>query len=166
MNDKRSPFAAILIALSFLIAFLGCQKADISLPVKQYPGVEAELLKYFERFEKEGKARGVDVDLTAAGITSRIGQTTVTDWVGQCNLHSDSPNEVIISDNFWHIASDLQKEKIVFHELGHCFLNRGHRDDSFPDGRCKSIMRTGSGSCIDFYYQQYRDYYLDELFER
>jgi len=83
MNYTRSPFAAMLIAFSLLIVFLGCQKTDVSLPVKQYSGVEDKMVKYFERFEQEGKARGVDVDLEAAGIISRIGQTTVSDWVGQ-----------------------------------------------------------------------------------
>jgi hypothetical protein len=57
------------------------------------------------------------------------------------------------------------KEYIVFHELGHCVLNRPHTEDSFSNGVCSSIMRSGNGGCYDYYNRFTRQYYVDELFE-
>ena len=76
----------------------------------------------------------------------------------------NEPNHVIIDANFWTAASDNSKEMIIFHELGHCFLERGHNDDKKSDGTCASIMRSGRGGCIDFYTKSNKAEYLDELY--
>jgi len=59
----------------------------------------------------------------------------------------------------------LIKELIVFHELGHCFLQRGHREDALPNGACVSIMRSGIEDCLDNYTSETRSFYIDELFD-
>jgi hypothetical protein len=53
---------------------------------------------------------------------------------------------------------------VVFHELGHCYLGRGHSEETHPNGVCKSIMRSGNGGCFDNYNSTTREAYLDELF--
>lgn len=63
--------------------------------------------------------------------------------------------------------SDLSREVIVFHELGHALLNRAHRDTKLPNGDWRSLMNTGT--LLDLYHTPEarfkRDYYLDELFD-
>ena len=54
---------------------------------------------------------------------------------------------------------------IVFHELGHCYLTRGHKDERKNNGTCASIMRSGKAACMDFYTSDNRKEYLDELFD-
>lgn len=159
-------FETLIFKLFFLVAFItlqSCQKENLSHS-KEYPKVDAELWQYFEKFENEGQARGLEIDLIASGITGEIGTTDNTMWVGQCNHNSNQPNHVIINLNFWNDADDLRREKIVFHELGHCFLGKGHNDEKKEDGTCKSIMRAGTGECIDNYTEDNKHDYHDELF--
>lgn len=149
-----------------LIAALGsCQKdAGIEI-VKSFDGVEAELWEHFDNFEKEAAKRGVHVDLTAAGITGTIEKINTPGMVGICNHRVDQPNHVIIDIDFWMTASESAKEMIIFHELGHCYLKRGHNDKAHTDGTCSSIMRSGKGGCIDFYTNSKRGGYLNELYD-
>ena len=46
---------------------------------------------------------------------------------------------ILIDPSFWHSSNHLTRESLIFHELGHCDLNREHEDDSFT----ASIMNTG-----------------------
>jgi len=59
----------------------------------------------------------------------------------------------------------MQKERLVFHELGHCVLNRSHLETVGTDGHCLSIMNSAQ-RCSDNYNAQTREKYLDELFLR
>jgi len=162
-NNLTHVLFRIFILCSFLV-FQSCQKEDIT-PTKEYPNVDAELWQYFEMFEAQGKKRGVEIDLIASGITGKIGMTAHPNWVGQCNHNVNTPNHLIINSNFWNSANELRREKIVFHELGHCFLGKGHNDEAHADGTCKSIMRAGTGACIDNYTEESKAEYQDELFE-
>jgi len=67
---------------------------------------------------------------------------------------------------FWETASFAEKEYVVFHELGHCALNRRHLDTKNADGTCLSMMQSGNGSCKMNYNAQNRSKYLDELFSQ
>ncbi len=151
--------------LLFVAALGSCQKEtqDFDLS-KTYDGVETELWEHFENFEKAAAERGVRIDLAAAGITGSIGKIHTPGLVGICNHNADTPNHVMIDIDFWRNASQLAKEMIIFHELGHCFLHRGHNDDQHHNGTCKSIMRSGKGGCLDLYNNSNRGDYMDELF--
>ena len=63
-------------------------------------------------------------------------------------------------------ASKMAKEQLIFHELGHCILGRGHKSDTLLNGNAASIMKpTGEtlyGSKMSLFK---REYYLDELFD-
>jgi len=152
------------IAFSLLITLVACGKNNEIQLSKEYVGVEPELWGYFEKFEKAAADRGVDVDLTLAGITGSIETIHAHGTVGLCNHRLDEPNHVIIDKNFWASASENSKEMIIFHELGHCYLERGHTDAKNNDGTCASIMRSGKGGCVDFYTRSNRNQYLDELY--
>jgi hypothetical protein len=162
-NNLTHVPVKIFILMAF-VALQSCQKEEVKLS-KEFPNVDAELWHLFEKFENEGKKRGVEIDLIKEGITGEIGMTENPLWVGQCTHNVNEPNHVIINLNFWNSADDLKKEKIVFHELGHCYLGKGHNDAAHEDGTCISIMRAGTGACIDNYNEDNRGEYCDELFE-
>ena len=130
-----------------------------------YEGVEEDLWPYFERFEEEARRRGVEVDLRAARITGRVQEIEQSRVLGQCNYQRFNHNRVTIDETFWNRTSDLGKEFVVFHELGHCFLLRDHLESAFSNGACTSIMRSGTGTCRDNYGRSTRDAYLAELFD-
>ena len=46
--------------------------------------------------------------------------------LGQCLIYDDA-NLIVVDSSFWKTASDFNRRSLVFHELGHCLLGRGHR---------------------------------------
>ncbi len=133
-------------------------------PVK-FPGVDPQLRTYFQRFEDEAAARGLAIDLTEAGISGVIMEIDDRHVLGRCSFPRAEPNRVTVDQTFWSRGSDLFREFVVFHELGHCFLFRPHLEDQLSNGACVSIMRSGNGSCLDNYSSRTRDFYIDELFD-
>ena len=130
-----------------------------------YPGVDEQLWPYFERFEEEGRRRGVTIDLREAQITGQLEEIDEDRVLGQCNYQRGNHNHVTVDESFWNNASDRGREFVVFHELGHCFLLRAHVETALANGACTSIMRSGTGQCRDDYNPLTRDTYLTELFD-
>lgn len=168
------PFKPFLIIVIVFFAIVACQKDEAfiedTIPLeetqspKSYPGVVQSLWPYFERFEKAGAAQGITVDLIKQRITGVIENIEAESVAGQCNYYSHSPNHIIIDAEFWSKASDNFKEMIIFHELGHCVLDRDHREGRLENGYCLSIMRSGEQSCRDVYTDNTKAYYIEELF--
>lgn len=129
-----------------------------------YPNVAEELWVYFARFEEAAAERGQTIDLNDLKITAAIEELNPDDVAGVCHYNPRSPNHIGIDESFWNRASSRWREMVVFHELGHCVLLRGHKEDSFQNGLCTSIMRSGTGTCRDAYNSLNREYYLNELF--
>lgn len=71
---------------------------------------------------------------------------------------------MIIDLEFWERANILNKEFVVFHELGHCTLFRAHKEGVDANGICVSMMRSGLEDCRDNYSAITRATYWDELF--
>ena len=163
----------LLLSLTFLFVYSACRtpiedtpepEPEEEVTMKSYANVDAALWPFFEAFEKEGEARGINVDLSLSLITGDIEEIAEQHVAGQCTYSSNHPNHVTIDLEFWENASDLFKEFIIFHELGHCYLARDHREDANANGTCKSLMRSGVEDCRDNYNVNTRDRYIDELF--
>ena len=63
--------------------------------------------------------------------------------------------------------SETTREILIFHELGHIFLERIHFNELLPNGDYASIMFGGNWSILKYYSedQTKRDYYINELFD-
>ena len=157
---------SLLYCLVLAGLYSSCEEPEefVAQPVK-FPGVDEELKIYFQRFEDEAEARGYDVDLTSTGITGVILEIDDRHVLGRCSFPRAQPNRVTIDQTFWDRGSDLFREFVVFHELGHCFLFRPHLEESLSNGACASIMRSGNGPCLDNYSRRTRNFYIDELFD-
>lgn len=156
---------ALLIAIYIMCSlFLSCEKEeDVSAIL--YPGVDEALWDYFKAFEEEGRARGFEVDINAEDISATISSVSGVNVLGQCATFSNGSREITIDASFWASSSLRLKEFVVFHELGHCYLGRDHREDQHNNGICKSIMRSGVGGCNDDYVAATRELYISELFD-
>lgn len=163
-----------LLVMTFVFSTTACtvfQQDDVQptdesdIEVHAYYGVNEELWPYFARFEAEALQRGIFVDLREAQITAEIEQIEDDGVAGKCRYSSHFPNHVTIDKAFWDSTSDLGREFVVFHELGHCDLGRDHRESTNADGTCKSLMRSGLNGCRDNYRSNTRAAYLDELFD-
>lgn len=163
MYPRTIQSIALLLSLTL---FLSCQQepeseSDLNLNNDIIP---SDILPYFSEFERQAGLRGLLVDLSNTGITAEFRDVDEGNVAGICTTNNHDYRLITIDINFWQNASGALREMVVFHELGHCFLGRGHREDAFANGLCKSIMRSGTGSCQDAYIADNRPYYLDELF--
>jgi len=129
-----------------------------------FPTVVPELRPFYMAFEQEAAERGIDIDLTAIGVTGNIVELGNNSILGVCRSVPGENSRVAVDIDAWASSSDAFREVIVFHELGHCVLGRQHLDDS-EDGICLSIMNSGVSGCdIILDDKVVREDYLDELF--
>jgi hypothetical protein len=126
---------------------------------------ETDLIKYVELFKKEAERRGREFNWPS--LTIEFGHTRTTESpnrIGYCVF--SNPRLIVIDIGFYKSAKDYEKEALIFHELGHCVLNRPHLDkceltfqDSciFPSSLMSSVLHMTA-------YKLNKDYYLQELF--
>ncbi len=129
-----------------------------------FPTVTPELRPFFIAFEEEAANRGLTFDLTELGVTGNIVELGNNSVLGVCRHNENEPNRIAVDIDAWVDGSESLRELIVFHELGHCVLDRLHRDES-ENGQCLSIMHSGLTDCITpLSDPRFREQYLDELF--
>lgn len=146
------------------MTFFSCTEEEAP---KEFINVDERLHGFFETFEREAAARGIEIDLNEAILTANISEIQGQGVAGQCFRPNNSlENNITIDESFLNSnVSNLLKELVIFHELGHCFLQREHREDEYPNGNCISIMRSGIDGCRDNYNSSFRAIYIDELFD-
>ena len=152
--NKLWNLAFLCAGMAMLVILQACEKTATITPtntptpsVEQFANVATPLWVYFQRFEEEALARGLEVDLNAFNLTAEIREIDGEGVAGQCSYNHVDPNHIIIDQEFWEIASDLLKEMVVFHELGHCQLYRAHDEAENAQGVCQSIMASGTTDC-------------------
>lgn len=150
-----------LITLLLVLLAIGCQKEELEV---ENIYIDEALAPYLERFSVEGAARGVTVDFESANISAYLENIPAAGVSGQCYHNNDAPNRLVIDVVFWNQASDIRREFVIFHELGHCFLQRSHLETMRSDGTCASMMHSGLSGCRNAYSSATRATYLDELF--
>ncbi len=161
---RNFQFSFPLTVLLFLL-FSSCSKDEIVEQANFFPNVAPELQTYFEEFEYQGALRSIQINLADANIIGKIEELGEEHVAGQCTYGAAIDNEITIDKGFWNdFPQLLVREMVVFHELGHCYLDRGHTEGAKSNGACISIMRSGLGDCFDNYNSATRVAYLDELF--
>ena len=143
--------------LGVVICLAGCDKKGATTLV------DPLLHSYFDQFVFEAALRGIELDLERHQVEGRIDD--LEEGVrGQCQHLSNDSERVVIDRTYWGQSSSMEREFIVFHELGHCILNRSHLDTKSQQGACTSIMHSSSFSCRNTYNTNTRKELLDELF--
>ena len=140
---------------------------------KYEPTIDPELIPYFDRFAEEAGLRGISFDyedLEYEGFIQNLDALVGRGVLGFCQrimVRQPYPT-IYVDQDFWLAATDLEKEYVVFHEIGHCFLERDHQQPPLVDslGNCMSIMAAGTAACnsLDVYTPERRSMLLDELF--
>lgn len=164
--------APVLKLLVFAVV-LGCQSSSQPEPV-QY-SVPADLESYIQAFRNEAQQRKQTVSTVNLIVT--FGDIQNEDVCGECVLESGKTPRITLNfnDYCWKTASQQERECLIFHELGHCLLNRAHKTDRFPNGAFVSLMNPddigiyaacrypiGGDECNK---RTRRTYYIDELFD-
>lgn len=85
---------------------------------------------YVRSFLEAGERQGRIVNMEHVNILSF--NELPHEWVGMCDMITHT---VFVLDSFWNRAPIEQREELIWHELGHCALGRGHKLDkltSYP----------------------------------
>jgi len=133
--------------------------------------VEAAFEPYVVSFIEEGAKRGYDIDFEDTGLTILFGNTpNASASCSEIAGHDFGSHRILVNKDAWNLLNDSLKQRLIFHELGHCELNRTHRNDKFNDGSWKSIMRGDPLSVEEEqlpipYFGFRKPYYIDELFD-
>ena len=75
--------------------------------------------------------------------------------VGVCFRGPNTTPTIKIDRDFWNGSTNVRKMILMYHELGHCVLKRGHVNT-------RSLMLPSLILPAEFVY--FKDFYLDELF--
>ncbi len=162
----------ILLLFSLLIFLISCQNDE-----ENFSGIiDEELRPYIEDFISEAALRGKSLDINNVQATL-VDEFTLTNDQNFCGYAAWNGNntgqiEIKMTESCWLARTEIERENLMFHELGHAMLERSHLSTQFPNRYPKSIMCSFQDgiSCSNFntYYENevFRSYYLDELFNQ
>ena len=108
---KSTTIKCILILISFSVLLPGCKKITFDVP--------DEFNVYVQRFENEGRLRGKSIDIKKQGLIVEFADFTGQDIVGLTKY--EDPIRIQIDRTYWNENSDIYREFVMFHELGHGF---------------------------------------------
>ncbi len=127
--------------------------------------IEPEIEPYVDSFYLEANRLGVELDIKKNDITITFVESD--EFSGQCS-YGFWNNSIQIDLGFWEDATHERKYWLIFHELGHCVLNRTeHLNEVFPNGECKSEMDGDEDNFFcssNKYSKLWKNYYINELF--
>lgn len=88
-------------------------------------------------------------------------QPQVAPILARCVTNGDH-KEILVDPTAWFTRDVCSRTSIIYHEMGHCSLGRGHRNDYAPNHLPQSLMNMyavpGAWFCPN------RNYYMRELF--
>jgi hypothetical protein len=147
-----------LFSTLLILILSGCSKDE------NIYSVDGEFADYLQRFVHEGNIRGVSVN-TSNLILEFIPPSPGITFCAQ-SIPGNTPHiQIVKVDGCWTDQLDVNKELLIFHELGHALLGREHDNSTLSNGIYKTIMHSGD---VTFTYSQFtpelRKYYLDQLF--
>ena len=135
-----------------LINFISCKEENIN----------PEFQKYVDLFISEASKRGKIVNAQFLKVNFNPNSS-------QSSLCNNAGHQILINKTVWNKIDDIEKEKMIFHEMGHCILGLNHNNCILGDGSSESIMCAIGDSCFsDYCFANFggtrRDYYLNQLF--
>lgn len=155
-------FTRVLPLLAFCLLISACTNKEDGVVVDE------ELVPFYESFAEEAAKRGVIFDNAQEQIEGYIQSIPDEGVLGACRRNEDNEEspQIFLDRPYWKTATTLEKEYVMFHELGHCFLKLGHDDSVDSIGDCNSIMASGLSGCRVNYNPTSREELLDELFSK
>lgn len=156
--------------ISLAVLLMGCGEHE---PMNEiYDSFPTELNAQgqfiLNEFITQGESRGLRIETNTLEIKfveslSVVG--TISDATkGVCQKYSDK-QVLQLKIDYWERAPQEHQEILMFHELGHCLLNRDeHLDTRNGLNQPTSIMNSSINAISPGYYIQARELYLNELF--
>ena len=156
----------IALAIPLVLFLSSCYKGstDVEEAIVDPIETDAALQVYMDKFIEEGNLRGLSIPADLNQITAVLTNINEGNTIGICYYDSQNPNHIEIDVSYWNSTNDYGREAVMFHELGHCYLNLDHDESEDNNGNCLSLMNSGTSGCRLLYNANNREYYLDQLF--
>lgn len=161
----RKYVSVIIIILAVAV---GCSDDGTETPSTAIYNVDPVFETYVQEFIAEGAKRGKDINFDDSGLSIQFSEFPLDGAAGLCRL---GRYDIEIDKANWFRFSERFRSYLLFHELGHCELDRLHRNNTFSDDSWKSILRGDPFKGIEnrqpvAYFGFRKEYYLDELFDQ
>lgn len=162
-------FVFLILFVLVLLTLTGCG-SGLS-PAQRTPD---DFRPYTEAFDAEAAARGLNLHATDT-LSISFADLAYSEGVGEvgvCHYGIDNPlvgRSIQIDINAWPTLSEGEKTTLIFHELGHCLLNRQHTSKLIPgtsDAGLVPIPASIMNPSIipDDAFEANYPYYINELF--
>jgi hypothetical protein len=128
-----------------------------------FTDLDPDLQPYVAAFSKEyGIPQG---DLTGGFvITSQFLGRCSTTPQSMRDVFSKSSREILIDRNTWVTGTELDRELVIYHELGHCLMNLRHNDNTIKkQGQIIAESLMYSNDRYDWAYPRFHTYYIEQL---
>ena len=138
---------------------------------RQFSVSNSVFLPFINEFEENARKELGQKDFKVVNVPINFGDTENKEFVGVCFKYSNGEKEILIKKEWWDgFGGDsknslAQKRSLIFHELGHCVLNRKHTNDLVDkdDHKIKvSLMHSSIIPGREFL--EFHDEYIHELF--
>lgn len=148
------------LLLLFVLFLFSCQKEKIQL-------VPSEFEPYVDEFFHQAQLRGHDLYKEDFDFSITLEEIEEPFRAGECQFRG---NKITIDIQSWERGSEEWREFIIAHELGHCLLDRRHRNVETTSNECYSLMRGAREDDFECHPNLlspiWKKYYYDELFDR
>jgi hypothetical protein len=146
----------IKILISLVLLNIGCGSSGGYTLNEQY--IDPNLQSYVNMFQSDMLAHNKNMPIstsvvfdTAANIVNITGSEYA---IGVCEY--SQLNKVSIDSAFWATASEIERKFLIYHELGHCVLNRVHRNDTADYQFCIGNLQLTKSTCPTGYWYDYQ----------
>ena len=128
---------------------------------RQFESTNPIFNEYVAKFERDGKVLTQDQSFSIGDIPINFGDTKNPRFDGLCIKYPNGDREVLMKKSWWDRSSKDEREILLYHELGHCRLNRSHDEHKVHNTKT-SIMNPVVPNVL--HYMDYRTQYVQELF--
>ena len=117
--------------------------------------INPDFQPYVNKFEEQiGELVEIDIEYN----------TLEEPVVGRCIKWTDGYRNIEIDPTYWPKHNNTQKEELLFHELGHCILDRDHDETIISADKYYSIPKSIMYPYVfEYEYYLYETYYINEL---
>jgi Zn-dependent peptidase ImmA (M78 family) len=125
--------------------------------------IDKEFIKYYKSFIYESNKRGHK--LPSDRLNVKIIKTSGLEHNIEAICYI-SENKIFINKRKWDTLKESMKERLIYHELGHCVLGLKHDNSLDESWYPKTIMHKNGDTYASksYKYINKRDIFLDRLF--
>lgn len=154
-----------LSACGLPIPFINDQVNKDAGESRQFESTNPVFHSYIEEYEQKGKSATGKQNFKVNDIPVNFGDTENIAFQGVCFEYFDGKKEIIIRESWWKNVNEQYRKSLLFHELGHCHLNREHLEETLKvSDQTHKVSLMHSIVLTPKEFQSYEEEYMHELF--